>query len=165
METDFDTIFATMFDATSTRQCVGDRARDDARSDGPHEDIELTLVFFAELFGNPLFAYEPTRSTNPLCAKAECDELNALLIGPTEDVVQPDATIVPAAATPASASPALRNRDTMNKRARNLTRQDLSARMGKFYHHGLWRAWEAMMEACIGDAEFDERKALSFLVG
>ena len=165
METDFNAIFAEIFDTTSTPRRVGDRARDDARSHGPHEYNEFTLVFFAELFDNPLFAYEPTRLTNPLCAKAECDQLSASLIGPTEDVVQPDATIVPAIPTPASASPALRNGDTMNKRARSLTRQDLSARLSRHYHHGLWREWETMMKACIGDAEFDERKALSFLVG
>jgi len=165
METDLNAMFAEIFDAISTRQCVGDRARDDAPSDGSHEYNEFTLGFFAELFGNPLCAYEPTRSTNPLCAKAECDELSALLIGPTEDVVQPDAIIVPAAPTSASVSPTLRNRDTLNKRAKSLTRRDLSARMSKHYHHGLWREWETMMKSCIGDAEFDERKALSFLVG
>jgi hypothetical protein len=165
METDFDAVFAELVDETSTRQCVGDRARDDVRSDGPHEYIELTVGFFAELFGNPMFAYGPTDSTNPLCAKVEYDQLSALLIGPTEDVVQPNPKIVPSAPTPPSASPALRNYDTMNKRARNLSRQDLSARMSKYYHHGLWREWEAMMKSCIGDAEFDERKALSFLVG
>jgi len=53
--------------------------------------------------------------------------------------------------------------DKMNKRAGGLTRQDLSSRMSKYYRHGLWRAWERMMTGCIGDPEFNEAKALSFL--
>jgi hypothetical protein len=126
---------------------------------------ESAQLFFAEMLGDPLAYERSTGAGDLICEKAHSDLLQTLLIGQTEDIVQPDPTIVPAAPAPASASPALRNRDTMNKRARNLTRQDLSARMSKYYRHGLWREWETMMKSCIGDAEFDERKALSFLVG
>ena len=161
---DFDAIFAKMFDATSARQSVGDLTNTPITDRLP-EDIEFTQLFFAEMLGDPLAYERSTGAGDLLCEKAQCDELQTLLIGPTEEVVQPNPTIVPAAPTPVSVSPAPLNRDTMNKRARNLTRQDLSARMSKYYHHGLWREWETMMKSCIGDAEFDERKALSFLVG
>jgi hypothetical protein len=43
---------------------------------------ESAPEFFAELLSDPLIAYEPTRSTNPLAAKAEVDELKSLLVGP-----------------------------------------------------------------------------------
>jgi hypothetical protein len=52
---------------------------------------------------------------------------------------------------------------TKRATSKGLTRQDISARMTKHYHHGLWRQWESMMTACVGDAAFDEQKALSFL--
>ena len=43
---------------------------------------ESAPAFFAEMLGDPLFAYEPADSTNPLTAKAEVDELKSLLVGP-----------------------------------------------------------------------------------
>ncbi len=47
--------------------------------------------------------------------------------------------------------------------SRGLTRQELTKRMTPYYNHGLWKRWEQMMDACIGDREFDESKALTFL--
>ena len=161
METDFSAIFTELFDATTTHQSVGDLTN--IMASNRSEDIEVVQGFFAKMLDDPLAYERSTRAGDLICAKAEFDELQTLLIGATEDVVQLDATILPAAPTPASVSPT--NRDTMNKRARSLTRQDLSARMSAHYRHGLWREWETMMKSCIGDAEFDERKALSFLVG
>lgn len=43
---------------------------------------ESAPVFFFEMLGDPLFAYEPADRTNPLATKAEVDGLNSLLIGP-----------------------------------------------------------------------------------
>ncbi len=161
METDFNAIFAEIFDATSTCQSVGDLTNT-LITDGLPGDMEFTQLFFAEMVGDPL-AYEHSAGAgDPICAKSEFDELvEKLLIAPAEDERRTTLTVL----NSAPAFPALRNRDTMNKRARNLTRQDLSALMSKYYRHGLWREWETMMKNCIGDAEFDERKALSFLVG
>jgi hypothetical protein len=52
----------------------------------------------------------------------------------------------------------------LSKRASaGLTRAEIAAKMTKYYSHSVWRGWERMMQSCIGDAEFSEQKALSFL--
>jgi hypothetical protein len=160
MMEDFNAVFAEIFDATSTRLSVGDPTNIPIAKGIP-EDTDFTQRFFAEMLGDPLAHERSTGAGDLICAKAEFEDLKKLLIAPAED----EPRTIPTVPTSAPAFPALRNRDTMNKRAKNLTRQDLSARMSKHYHHGLWREWETMMKSCIGDAEFDERKALSFLVG
>jgi hypothetical protein len=55
-----------------------------------------------------------------------------------------------------------RNREALTKRS-GVTREEITAKMSRFYHHGLWKSWELMMQSCIGDDEFSEAKALSFL--
>jgi hypothetical protein len=52
---------------------------------------------------------------------------------------------------------------TKRATSKGLTRQQLADRMSKYYRHGIWRQWERMMTACIGDTEFSEQKALSYL--
>jgi hypothetical protein len=55
-------------------------------------------------------------------------------------------------------------RNAMNKGTRaGITREELTRRMTKHYSHAVWRGWEKMMESCVGDDEFSEEKALSFL--
>lgn len=92
---DFDTIFATMFDATPTRQSAGDHTNTPI-TDGFPEDIEFTQLFFAEMLGGDPLAYERSTGAGDLiCEKAQCDELQTRLIGQTDTI--------PAAPMPAPA--------------------------------------------------------------
>jgi hypothetical protein len=45
------------------------------------------------------------------------------------------------------------------------TRQDISRIMTRHYSHGLWKRWEQMMDAFVGDPEFTEQKGVEFLKG
>lgn len=46
-----------------------------------------------------------------------------------------------------------------------LTRQAIAKRLTPYYRHGVWKRWEAVMDAFVGtaEAEFDERAAREFL--
>jgi hypothetical protein len=147
METDFNTIFAEMFNATSARQSVGDLFNTPI-TDGLPEDIEFTQLFFAEMLGDPLAFEHSTGASDLICAKAEFDELKKLLIAPAEDETRTISTVP----TSAPASPVLRvlsndSATTFAKRAFRPSRKKIiDSRLAKLYRHDVLERWNLMLD-------------------
>jgi hypothetical protein len=143
----FQSIFAEIFDATSARQSVGDLTNTPI-TDGLHEDIEFTQLFFAEMLGDPLAYERSTGASDLICAKSEFDELKNLLIAPAEG----EPRTVPTVPTSAPASPVLRafsndSATTFAKRAAGPSRKkSIDSRLAKLYRHDIRERWNLMLE-------------------